>query len=71
MFEGLEARVRVRAEQMARRRAALLAEQLKAEVPAGIAVEAADEDVRLSGRKLMRRFVMDRGLRWLIPGAAT
>lgn len=68
MFEMLEARVRRVAEQRARERAAVLADDLRAELPPGIAAEPMAEGVRLSGCGIGRRFAVEPALRWLIAG---
>lgn len=66
MFEALEGRVRLLAERRARERAQALAEELRAELPRGIAAEAVPDGVRLSGRGIGRRLVLEPALRWLI-----
>lgn len=53
------------AERRAREKAAELAAKMRAELPRGIAAEAVEEGVRLSGRGIARRFALDAGLRWL------
>jgi len=68
MFEMMEARVRRTAERRARERAAVLAEALRANLPPGIAAEAVDDGVRISGRSIGRRFAVEPTLRWLIAG---
>ena len=66
MFEGLEARMRRRAEERARARRAALARALGEALPRGIRAEAVEEGVRLSGRGLAQRYARDAALRWLI-----
>jgi hypothetical protein len=65
MFERMMARAARTAEAKARQRAAGLAERMKAKLPPGIKVTVEDRGVRLSGRDLARRFVLDPALRWL------
>lgn len=65
MFERLVDRVEARAEQYARERAVALAEEAGAKLPEGVAAEAAPEGVRLIGRSLRRRFVLEPALRWM------
>jgi hypothetical protein len=65
MFEELM--VRGAALGAARRRdvRARLALALREEAPAGVAVEEAEEGVRLSGRALVLRSIVDPALRWI------
>lgn len=65
MFERLMDRARTRAEQRARERVLKLAEEMRAELPRGIDAEAGSEGVRLIGRGLRRRFVLEPALRWM------
>ena len=66
MFETLLERVRRRAEARARAAAARIAEAAAADAPRGVAVEASAGAVRLSGRGLGRRVVVEPAVRWLI-----
>jgi hypothetical protein len=69
MFETLEARAARAAARLARRRAAALAEEMRASLPGDIAVAVDRDGVRLSGRALRRRRALDAALRWTIAGA--
>jgi hypothetical protein len=66
MFERLAARAKRAAEARAARRRAALAEELAGDLPAGVTVDLAGENVRLSGRGLGRRFALDAAWRRLI-----
>ncbi len=66
MFEQLLRRIEDRARQRAEARAFGMVERLRETLPRGIVVEAADDGVRLSGRGLLRRFLVDPALRWLV-----
>lgn len=68
MFGDLIARVERAAELRAGKHGAELAERIAAELPTGVAVEADQEEVRISGRGLGRRFALDPALRWLLAG---
>lgn len=68
MFERLTAAAAGLAGEAARRRRRALTEALREEAPAGVRVSEEDEGVALSGRGLGRRFALDAGLRWLVPG---
>ena len=69
MFETLEARAARAAERLARRRAAALADEMRAALPPDIRVEADREGVRLTGAALGRRRALEATLRWTIAGA--
>jgi hypothetical protein len=69
MFEPLEARAAGAAARRARKRAAALADRMRAALPPGIDVAADDEGVRLRGPALGRRRSLDAALRWTIAGA--
>ncbi|MDP8995356.1 MAG: hypothetical protein M3N07_10365 [Pseudomonadota bacterium] len=66
MLERLEEEGRRLAERCRERRRRALAAQLAAELPGGIAAEETEEGVRLSGRGLARRLILDPRLRALI-----
>jgi hypothetical protein len=68
MFEKLARRVQAQAESKAKERTLELTERVRAELPRGIKAEATPEGIRLSGRGLKRRFVLDPALRWLLAG---
>lgn len=68
VFERLLERADGLAGRRARVRAAELAQRIEAELPPGIAVEAAADGVRFSGRDIARRFALEPGLRWLLAG---
>jgi hypothetical protein len=68
MFERVEARAGRAAEARAAARKAALAEQLRALLPHGVAVETSEDGVVLSGPGLGRRVVLDASLRWTIAG---
>jgi hypothetical protein len=70
MFERMIDRVQRRTEAAAKARVLKLTERMRAGLPRGIEAEAAPEGVRLSGRDLRRRFVLDAALRWLPLGSA-
>ena len=65
-FEALEARMKRAAEVRAASRRTALAAELAAILPEGVAAEAVEAGVRLSGRGLRRRVARDAALRWLI-----
>lgn len=65
MFERMRARAMRAAEAKARARAAELGERMKAELPRGITIVVENGGIRLSGRRLARRFALDPALRWL------
>jgi hypothetical protein len=69
MFETLEARMARAATRRAGRRAAALAEEIRAALPQEIRVEADVAGVRLSGPALRRRRALEAALRWTIAGA--
>ncbi|HYI48672.1 MAG TPA: hypothetical protein VEX35_09420 [Allosphingosinicella sp.] len=69
MFETLEARAARAATLLARRRAAALAQEMRAKLPGEIEVAADGGDVRLSGPGLGRRRALDAELRWTIAGS--
>lgn len=66
MFERAMELARRRGEARARAVALRLAEAAAQDAPAGVRVEAAGAEVRLSGRGLARRMVTEPALRWLI-----
>jgi hypothetical protein len=66
MFETLEARAARAAARLARRRAAALAEEMRAKLPGDIEVAADAVGVRLSGPALGRRRALEAALRWAI-----
>ncbi|HEX8223926.1 MAG TPA: hypothetical protein VF605_08935 [Allosphingosinicella sp.] len=68
MFERLMLNAAALAERAARRRRGELAEALREEAPAGVAVSEEEGGVALSGRGLARRFAVEPGLRWLMAG---
>ncbi|MEA3064046.1 MAG: hypothetical protein QOJ27_481 [Sphingomonadales bacterium] len=68
MFERLTERGAELAARAAQRRRSELAETLRGEAPAGIAVTEVEEGVVLSGRGLGRRLALEAGLRWLVAG---
>lgn len=65
MFEEFSRRVEQTARRRAKMRAGELATGMRAAVPRGIEVEVVEDGVRLSGRGLLRRFLLDPTLRWL------
>lgn len=69
MFEQLEARVRIRAEQRARDAAERLRDHMADELPRGVRAETGEGGVLISGRGLVRRWLLDPALRWLVLGA--
>ena len=69
MFETLEARAARAAARLARRRAAALAEAMRAKLPGDLEVAADGGHVRLAGRGLGRRRALDAELRWTIAGS--
>jgi hypothetical protein len=68
MFETLEARAARAAARRARMRAAALADEMRAALPAEIEVAADEKGVRLSGPAVGRRRALDAALRWTIAG---
>lgn len=66
MFENLIKRGIELAERRVRERAGELAERLRTELPKGIEAEPAEGGVRLSGRELAMRLVLEAGLRFLL-----
>ncbi|HVQ09366.1 MAG TPA: hypothetical protein VMS43_13115 [Allosphingosinicella sp.] len=68
MFETLEARAARAAARHARMRAAALADEMRAALPADIEVAADEKGVRLSGPALGRRRALEAALRWTISG---
>ncbi|HYJ81867.1 MAG TPA: hypothetical protein VEW26_03360 [Allosphingosinicella sp.] len=56
------------AREAAEERRARLAEAIRDEAPEGVRVSEAEQGVELEGRGLLRRFALEPGLRWLIPG---
>ena len=69
MFETLVARAARAAKRRADARAAALADEMRAALPAEIKVEADEARVRLSGPALGRRRALEAALRWTIAGA--
>ena len=65
MFESLIQRAERLARRRAGERADALAQRLSAELPRGIAAERDPAGVRLSGRRIARRFALDPKLRWI------
>ena len=65
MFERLMARAERTAERRVSERIEAMAERIAADRPPGIAADAGEDGVRLSGRRLRGRFALDPGLRWL------
>lgn len=65
MFEEFSKRVEQTVRRRAKMRASELAAGMRSEVPRGIEVEVVGGGVRLSGRGLLRRFLLDPTLRWL------
>lgn len=68
MFERLTERAEALAQRAAERRREALAEALREEAPAGVAVSEEEGAVALSGRGLAKRLAFDPALRWLIAG---
>ena len=69
MLEAIEARGARAAEALAEATRRALAERLAGELPNEIAVEPAEQGVRLVGRGLVRRFARDARLRNQIQGS--
>lgn len=69
MFETLVARAARAAKRRADARAAALADEMRATLPAGIKIEADEAGVRLSGPALGRRRALEAAVRWTIAGA--
>jgi hypothetical protein len=65
MFEKLTAHAERRTRDRIDARAREIAARLAAEAPAGLAVEAGPDGIRLSGRGLARRLALDPALRRL------
>jgi hypothetical protein len=65
MFERLTARAAQLAEGRARARARQIAGEAEAVLPRGVRVGVEEGVVRLTGRRLRRRFLVDPALRWL------
>lgn len=65
MFERLTEAASRAGERRALARAAALADQMSAELPRGIEVQATADAVVISGRAVKRRFAIDPALRWL------
>jgi hypothetical protein len=65
IFERLGDHAAAAAEQRKAARVLELTERLGAEMPAGVEAEASAEGVRLTGRGLRRRFVLEPALRWM------
>jgi hypothetical protein len=70
MFERLMLHGAAVARKAAGERRASLAAALREEAPEGIRVSEAEESVALEGPGLRRRFALEPGLRWLLPGKA-
>jgi hypothetical protein len=68
MFAGLIARAERLARARARARGRALAERFAEALPKGVEAEAGEGGVRLSGKGLRRRFVLDPALGRLIAG---
>lgn len=68
MFEKLSARALRRAQDKADAQATRIAARLADTVPARIEVETFEDGVRISGRGLRRRSVVDATLRGLLQG---
>jgi hypothetical protein len=68
MFEKLMLHGAALARKAAGARRAELAEALRDEAPGGVRVSEEEEQVALEGRGLKRRFELEPGLRWLVPG---
>ncbi len=66
MFERLKQRAHRAAQARAEARRRGIAERLRQDLPAGIAVDIRGEGVALSGRGLRRRFILDPALRGLL-----
>jgi hypothetical protein len=69
MFETLMLRAGRATKRRADARAAALAAEMRATLPAGIRVEADEAGVRLSGPALGRRRALEAAVRWTIAGA--
>jgi len=65
MFERAMERARMAATGRAQARVLELTERMRAELPRGVAAEAAAGGVRLKGRNLRRRFALEPALRWM------
>ena len=68
MLERLKDRIGALAERRAEVRRRRLADEMRAEAPAGVRVHEEERAVVLSGRGLKRRFALDPELRWLVAG---
>lgn len=66
MFEALIARAGRSAERRAAELARQIAGRLDDGLPADVSVEADGSDVRLSGRALKRRLMLDPALKWTL-----
>ena len=65
MFERLMERATRSAERRAKSKIVDLAVRMRAELPRGVQVEVVRDGVRLCGRRLKLRFVLEPALRWL------
>lgn len=65
MFEGLTARAARAAEARARARAGQIAGDAEAVAPRGVRVAVEGSAVRIVGKGLRRRFLLEPALRWL------
>jgi hypothetical protein len=68
MFERLRSHIEWMARRRADVRAAGLAERMRDTLPARIGTESIEGGVRLYGRGLVRRLLLDPALRWTIIG---
>jgi hypothetical protein len=66
MFEGLSRRATRRALERADKRRRAMADEAGEAAPPGVRIDIEGEQVVLSGRGLMRRFLTEARLRWLI-----
>ncbi|MEA3061856.1 MAG: hypothetical protein QOJ94_1637 [Sphingomonadales bacterium] len=66
MLEALETRAAALAERRARRVRAALADALREDLPSGVRVEERPDGVALVGRGLLRRWLVDPALRWMV-----
>ena len=64
-FETLMDRMTAKAERRTTQRTHEMAAKMEAELPLGISAQPTDEGVRLIGRGLRRRFVLEPALRWM------
>ena len=68
MFERLMIHGAALARKASGERRGRLAQAIRDEAPAGVRVSEEEQGVAIEGRNLVRRFALEPGLRWLIPG---